>query len=332
MKKAVSIIIPLVMLVFILSCQENFSPKAPLPDKYAVNLIMRGDTTVQIAYLSRVYDVSGYDPSSLTTDPAVDGATISVNYTGDSKLYVFRDTLDKSVLNGRYNTPSKYYYLKNFRPVSNKEIQLNVALPGGQILTSKTKLPGGITFDENQSTPYIPGSYTTDSVYIDVVWNGPSLNSAKAKRVSFVYFHRELNGTKTRYIKQVPIVAVSQGDSVYYDYNDIQYENALHLPRTLLDKSMQEISAGDSKKGRYLIGPLRVDVLLFDDNLSKLYSVNLFYNYGFTIKNYPADITNITGGLGYFASYAQETRFVKFDPPYLLNKYGYLADSSDYGY
>jgi hypothetical protein len=333
MRKVLFVIIPLVSLAFILSCQENFSPKAALPDKYVFNLIMRGDTTVQIAYLSRLYDVANYNPSSLATDPAVDGAVIAINYTGDSKQYIFRDTLDNGVPNQRYKTPSKYYYLSNFRPAVNKEIQLNITLPDGQKMTSKTILPPAIVFDNNLSTPYIPGSYfNTDSVYINVYWNNSNSNSAKAKRVSFVYFHKELNGTKTRHIKQVPIVAVIQGDSTAYDYNDIEFENALHLPRALLDKALLEISAGDPQKGRYLIAPLRVDVLLFDDSLSKLYSANLFYNYGFTIKNYPTSLTDITGGLGYFASYAQVTHYISFDPPYLMNKYGYLADSSNYAY
>ena len=39
----------------LISCEENFEPFGDIKEKYALNCIIRGDTTFQIASLTRTY-------------------------------------------------------------------------------------------------------------------------------------------------------------------------------------------------------------------------------------------------------------------------------------
>ena len=326
MRKAESYILILVFVSLLISCDESFSPKGELQNKYSVNLILRSDTTLQTAYISKAYDIQGYNPKSLTSDPAIDGAIISLKYSDSPKLYFFRDTVDNGNINSRFNTPAKYYYIKHFRPVYGKEIELKVTLPDGASLNSTTNVPDGIYFDEVKTIPFLPGPFIgNDSVYINVVWKNSSSNTAKSAKAYFNYYHKELNGDTLAFVKKVPVAMDILGSDTSYLMSKNVFENKVQLPRKLLDIALRQISAGDKAKGRYLIGPLNVEIMVLDDNLSKYYSSDLFFNYGFTVRNFPADFTDITGGFGFYGSYSYTKRVIQFDPKYLLNTYGYLA-------
>ncbi|MCX6170127.1 MAG: DUF4249 family protein [Ignavibacteriales bacterium] len=324
------IIIPLIIWLF--SCDENLSPKGELTQKYSVNLLLRGDTTLQCAYISHLYDVAGFDPSTLSEDPVMLGSQISIKYINKGTTYYFRDTLDNNNLNPRYNSPSKYSYLKSFRPDYNSEIELSVNLPDGQKLTSKTTVPGKINFDESKTTNliFIPPLivYNYDSVYVNVFWKNENPYLFKAKRISFNYYHKDETGKKTLFVKQIPISTLQEGIQTGFDYNDVSLKDELHIERKLVEQALKEISEGDLKKSTYYVGPIQIEILLFDENLSKYYNSKLYFDYGFTIRNFPADMTNINGGLGFFASYSQTKRTIKFDDNYLLKKFGYLPESS----
>ena len=326
MRKATYYLAIIVFVSLLISCEENFSPKGELQNKYSINFILRGDTTFQTAYLSKAYDVQGFDPQTLTTDPAVDGAVISLKYSDSPKLYYLRDTVDNGNINTRYNTPAKYYYIKNFKPVYGKQIELNVQLPDGSKLSSITNMPEGIYFDEAKTIPYLPGPFVgNDTVYINVVWKNSNSNTGKSVRAYLNYYHKELNGDTLAFIKKVPVDMGVLGNDTSYAFSKNVFENQVKIPRKLLDKALRQISEGDAKKGRYLIGSLNVEVMILDDNLSKYVSSEQFFNYGFTVRNFPADFTDITGGNGFFGSYSYTKRVIQFDPKYLLNTYGYLA-------
>ncbi|MCX6175472.1 MAG: DUF4249 family protein [Ignavibacteriales bacterium] len=326
MKKTTYYLVILALTGLSISCEETFSPKGELQNKYSINLILRSDTTFQTAYISKAYDVQGFDPQKLTTDPAVDGAVISLKYSDSPKQYFFRDTVDNGNINTRFNTPAKYYYIKNFRPVYGKQIELNVALPDGQKLLSVTNVPEGIYFDEAKTLPFLPGPFIgNDTVYINVVWKNSNSNTAKTARAYLNYYHKELNGDTVGFVKRVPVAMDISGSDTSYVMSKSVFENKVQIPRKLLDIALRQISAGDSKKGRYLIGTLNVEIMVLDDNLSKYFSSEQFFNYGFTVRNFPADFTDITGGFGFFGSYSYTKRVIQFDPKYLISAYGYLG-------
>jgi Domain of unknown function (DUF4249) len=327
MKRSVLLFLLLFALVLFISCEENVSPKGELPEKYAVNFVLRGDTTLQTAYLSKLFDVEGFDPSTFSTDPAVSGATIYLKYSDSDTKYYLRDTTDNSSLNTAYSTPAKYYYTKNFSPKINKQIELFVELSNGDKLTSSSKTPVGLVFDNTKSLSYIPGPLLgRDTSYASIYWNNIGLDVVKAKRVKIVYYYRELSGEKTRHEKLVPIRYSTDGKNESVDYYNFSFQNEVKLERKLLTKALKDISEGYTAKGRFSLAYLEVEVLSFDENLTKYFSTNLFYDFGFTVRNYPSDITNINGGLGFFGSYVSAKKTLKFDSQYALNEFGYLTE------
>lgn len=327
MKKFFAHLSAIILFALFVSCEEDISPIGDLPDKYAVNLVLRGDTTLQTAYISRLYAVENFDPYSNKVDPAVEGAKVSLKYTGSNTEYVFNDTIDNDNINSRYGTPAKYYYLKNFTPQFGKELELKVVLPDGQTITSKTKVPQSILFDLDNTTPFIPGPLVgRDTVNVTVAWKNSSLELLKASKVKIVYFHKELSGEKIRHEKEVPLSLVVEGRDTVKNYIDITFNSYLKINRKLLEKALEEISEGDAAKARYSIAPLEIDVFFFDDNLTRFYSAGLFFDFGFTVRNYPGDLSNINGGLGFFASYIHANKIIKFETQYLLNRFGYLAE------
>ena len=327
MKRLLFSVFSVIIMIINISCEESISPKGNMPVKYNVNLILRGDTTLQTAYIAKLYNVEGFNPNDNKEDPAVTGSLIWLKYLDSNTRYYFRDTVDIQNINTRYNTPSKYYYLKNFRPVFGKEVELNVTLPDGQKLFSKTKIPEGTFFNEEKTLPYIPGPLIgRDTSNMNVVWES-SLSLAKAQKVTLPYYYKDLNGVKTKHKVNIPInVTSSTINNNPSDYINTSFKNELLIDRKLFEQILQNISAGDPAKGRYSIASLEIEVFLFDENLTSYYSADLFFDYGFTIRNYPSDITNINGGLGFFASYSYVKRIIKFDPQYLLKKYGYLSE------
>lgn len=326
MKRTYLIISILALVVVFIRCEENVSPKGNLPVKYAVNFVLRGDTTLQTAYISKLFDVEGFDPSVLSADPAVSGAKVYLKYSDSETKYFLRDTIDNNS-NSSFGTPVKYYYLKNFKPQFNKQIQMFAEMPNGDLLNSSSKTPVGLVFDNTKSLSYIPGPLLgRDTTYASIYWNGIGLDVVKAKRVKIVYYYRESNGEKTRHEKLVPIKYSTDGKTESIDYYNMTFQNEVKIERKLLTKALRDISEGNSSKGRFSLAYLEVEVLSFDENLTKYYSTNLFYDFGFTVRNYPSDISNIKGGLGFFGSYVSSKKLLKFDSQYALTEFGYLTE------
>lgn len=325
MKKLILIILLAPLLFW--SCEENVSPKAPLPDDNVVNLIIRGGSSFQTATVTKIYDVEGFNPGDLKTDPSVAGAKIYLKYSGSNTEYLFRDTTDNNLINKRFGTPAKYYYLKNFQMLHGNEVEVKAVMPGGKIITSKTKIPEGVSFTFDGTTPFIPGPLIgRDTVNISVAWNNSPTELVKMGKVKLVYFYKELDGSKTRYEKEVPLGINVAGNDTVKNYVLSNFKNEFKFSRALLKKSLEEISLGNPAKGRYSIAPLEVEIYVMDEYLTRLYSAGLLYDYGFTVRNLPTQISNMSGGLGFFGSYSYSRISIRFEDQYLLNNFGYLRE------
>ncbi len=307
------------------SCDDSVSLKSNLGNKYSVNLILRGDTTSQIAYVSQVYDVNGFNPYENTNDPFVDNSIVSLKYTEENSEFFFRDTIDSDNMNLRYNSPGKYYYLNSFTLKFNKQIELKVQFDDNTILKGKTTCPSTVIFDPDLTTKFIPGPYTDiDTAYYKVGWVSISTDLLKIIKINIPYYHRELSGDSTYHVKQIVLGYSSSKNDTVENFSHKTYSNFYKFGRKLVTNTLKEISKDNTQKGRYIIAPLEIEVFVLDDNLTKFYSAELFYNYGFTVTDYPGDLSNIEGGYGFFGSFSYSKKTLKFDSNYLLNNFGYL--------
>ncbi len=321
MKKVIPLFLIIIISVLLSNCEDSISPKGDLPDKYSTNLILRGDTTTQIAYVAKLYNVEGNDPYSSKNDPAISDAIVSLKYSNSTELYYLNDTTDNQNINERYNSPAKYYYIDNFAPQNSKTVELTVQLPNGEELSSVTTIPNQVLFDDFKTLRFYPGPLIgRDTVNYRITLHEditePDL--IKAYKITISYYYREDDGTTIKKFQPVPLDG--DGRTVMFSFSSDNLFN-----RNTLEETLRNISEGDTKKGRYTITPLKVEVFTFDENLTKYFQSNLYFNLGLTLQNNPSDLSNITNGYGYFASYSYGIRYLKFDPQFLLDEFGYLS-------
>src|SRR5512146_1748833 len=112
MKQKIGLLFLIFGLLINYSCEVNFSPKGEFQQKYILTCVIRGDTSVQTATISKSYNVDGYDPYANTTDPFLKDAYIRI-WAGDN-VYFMKDTSIARADTSRYKGLFHFFYLKDF--------------------------------------------------------------------------------------------------------------------------------------------------------------------------------------------------------------------------
>ncbi len=322
MRKILFLISSLAAIIFY-SCEDTIEPYGELPDGYAINLILKGDDSLQTAYISRLYQPDDFGSINQEVDPAVGGVELSLQNMLTGKVYYFRDTVDNENFNPHYNSPAKYYYLADFWPEAGSWFNLSAKFPDETILTSTLTMPQTIIPDESETTRIIPGAFVDrDTVYVTAAWLNNNIKLVKARKVYFDYYIRQPTGEDIKYRKYLPVGDTPSASAIGSDI-DISYSDRADVRRTFLNVALEEISEGNPVKGSYAIGPVTFEIMNFDEGLSEYYHADLFYNYGFTIRNNPSDFTNISGGKGFFGGYTYMKIEVPFQSNWLMDNFGY---------
>lgn len=299
------------------SCQENFSPKANFQEKYILNCIIQGDTSYQVAILTKSYDVNGFDPYANTKDPSIAGADIRLR-DGDS-VYIFRDSVISADGKSRYDSTMKIYYLKNFQPNFNRELNIEVLLPNGRRLSSSTNTVKDFNFNNQNSSKVIPSDAGN---LINLYWTSPEKNTLFLPTFKFSYYKNE-NGINKLYTVTVPLKYIEQNGEEIPDYPVPSNQPAISYEISAITKVLNNISGNDPNKQNYsVLLNNNINVIELDDPLSKYYSTNLIGN-DFTVRLDALDYTNIQGGFGIFGSYLLKQYSIKFTSDY-ISSFGYV--------
>jgi hypothetical protein len=319
MKKLISSAL-IFSLVFIASgCKDDaFDPKGEFKNKYILTCILRSDTTVQTAVLSGSYNIEGYDPMENKTDPIIENADIRI-LIGDS-VYIFKGAETARTDTSRYNSPIKYYYAKNMWLFSNREAEILAILPNGRKLHAVTTIPKPVTGDDANAEEVIPPSGRN---FVIAGWTPISNpHTFYYPRFSLVYFRIE-NGVPVRYVKRLPVRYVnSEGGKPAPIYATPTTASSYIIEMDAINRIMQEISAGDQNKENYVVLTVLAEIMTMDDNLSAYYSASKLLDNGFSVKLDQTDFTNIEGGLGVFASFANSKFVIRLDKDY-IRSFGY---------
>ena len=134
MKKSL-LVLQIILFMFFESCNDNFNINAPYEDVYVLNCILRNDTPVQYAIISKnIYTENGApSPASNSSAQNIQGADIKIFY--NDSVFVMRDTtiqLTDSVSKTQVNC----YYVRNLVINPSKAISIEASVPGGQELKS----------------------------------------------------------------------------------------------------------------------------------------------------------------------------------------------------
>jgi len=312
MKRIISLVIILTTGLILTSCNEDFSPFTEKKNFSILNCILRSDTAYQTLTLSSSYQPDGYDPYTVANDPVIRGADVRV-WVNDS-VFVFRDSTAKRTDTSRYKDDIYFYYHKNMYLYPNANIEVEVILPGGKKLSAKSKTPQRLSFSSLSSTVI---SESIDD-FAKIIWNTYSSDKYFLPRMTFSYY-KLINGVQTKFTKIIPMRYLTIDGNITPVFAQPGYSNQFFVHKSAIEKALEEISDNDADKSSYSICEfVHVDVLSFDNNLTRYYS-SIQIKDNLTISVDENDYTNINGGMGIFASYYKDTYRLKFFSNYITS-------------
>ncbi len=293
------------------SCEEDFSPYGEFKEKYILNCILRGDSTFQIAALSKSYNPANFNPEIISEDVSIKDADIRI-LIGDS-VYIFKDSSIVRTDTSKYKTPFRFYFNENVTLIPNKDIEVEVLLSNGRRIRSSSKTPPKIQFDQRSADVISDQSPSM----LQFIWNISFSGQYFAPRMVITYT-KNVNGVNYLMKKEVPYTYFSDGNEEIPIFPPVGVQSTLSVERQAITKALNEISKGDPNKQNYTIYEFAtVQVLALDQNLSRYYSTTNGSLDDLTVRIDEKDFSNVEGGYGIFASYILGEYKIKFLPSYI---------------
>jgi len=309
MKKNLLFFICFAAILISFSCNDNFSPKAPFKEQYVLNCILRGDSTSQIALLSKTYDVTGFDPNSNNVDPSISGAQVYLKWKGT--LYQLRDSSIVRADTSKYKGPIKFYYTKAFTPSANDSVEISAIPAPGVFLSSKTKVPYNVSYGNS------PWLIKGDEIALDFRWTAYDLNVYYLPRMKIIYQKRNEIPVVTHSF-EVPIDYSSVNGIETPVYPGLSPAAGIEFVRSNIDKAMLQVSNGDVKSN-YKFLWINLELLIFDQFLAGYISTTNGFLDNLSIRLDEPNYTNINGGLGIFGAYEYNVFQISLFDQYLEN-------------
>ncbi len=307
----------LISVIFI-SCEDNFSPKAPYDERYSLNCIIRGDTSLHVATLYKNYDVPNLDPYENKKDSFIDGAFIRM-WRGNDEIYIFSDSTMQRTDTSRFNTDINYYYIKDFVPNEGDSLEIEVLLPNGRRLFSNTKIPQKVKRNEDASDMEVIQEIKD---YLRTQWIIKNRDQVYLPRLLIDYLVNE-NGVNIRQKKIIPWKKLQGGNDIKYIYPAPSRDYLIDYEMNLIKESMIDISKNETEKSKYTIISLVLELSILDENLSTYYFTVGLEGNSFAAGLDEGDYTNIENGFGIFGSFYTQKFKIEVSKGY-VNSFGYI--------
>jgi hypothetical protein len=323
MKKILQYMLIVVVAVLTFSCEDTLNPYGSLDEKYILNCVIRGDSTFQVATLTKSYMATEGSPYTYTDDPAIKGATIRI-WDGNDKVAFLKDTTISEPEGSDYNRPYSAYYTNQFQPKNNSTLEIEAILPNGKKLRSQAKVPAKITVYPSFSTDQLPPKEGNDVI---VKWLSDQKNPTFIVRLAIYYFKYE-DGQKKRNVITIPLSYVKYNNDFIPVYPKPQSELTYVLSMETVNKAMELISKGDENKSRYEILSCIAEVLSLNEELSFYYNGTARSSDTYSVKLDETDYSNIQNGSGLFGVYMRSYMVLRFKHDYIYS-FGYVPGLTD---
>lgn len=305
MRNSILFLLILIISFFATSCEEDFNLKSDYKPRYSLNCIIRADTSQHTAVITKSYMVSGFDPFEFTNDPFVSGADIRLWYKDN--VFFFRDSLVERKDTTRFKFPQKIYYLNNFTPAENDFMEIKAVLENGKTLQATTRIPRRVKWDSSSTFLLpVPGANK-----FEVVWQ-------KNNNIGWFLLRLQLNYKSDGINSPTESVILP----VRFDGNTPVYpsptkNSGITFQWSAFEQTIKAISENVQDKSKIIIYGVTVELLIFDESLSKYYSNLNGYMDDFTIRVDQNDYTNIDGGFGIFGSFIKQQSGMKIESDYI---------------
>lgn len=299
-----------------LSCKENISPKGEFVEKYVLYSLINYDTTFQTAYLTRSYEVNGFDPMENKIDPAMEGAVIMLT-VNDKDVYYFKEGVAMRTDTSRYQTPVKYYFIENYKPVSLDKIVISATLNNGIELKSTIQVPPISYIGFDVITVYSPDGYKN----LEISWHNSNPKSAKASNIYyaplFEIIYSKADKPNERIRIKVPLYFIQQKLTWMPIYPSVIASETIHYLRDSIIRILNSISEGDPQKENYIIHCCEFSLLIMDENLAILVAAENTFKEEFSMRLDVPDYSNIKNGLGVFGAFGRRMKYMRIAPLYI---------------
>lgn len=314
-----------IMLLVVLSCSDNFSPFDEFKEEYSLFCVLKTDTTLQSAYLSKSYRAEDFDPLKIDTDPFLEGAVVKLIVNG-SKEYLFQKSSVPRNDTSRFKTPFNFYSINNYKPAGFDVVKLEAVLPNGTKLTSELDIPPVEYLLYNNATYYyFPRLTDKSSLGIKFGWT-LSMNSEFITNFYFfpqldiVYSKSDAPGVRLR--ARVPLYFFDMHGSQMPVFPNVSRANNVWFYHDAIEKILDKISEGDLEKSNYTVYGAEFSLLFIEKGLAQYISSMNTFSDEFSVRIDAADYTNIRNGLGLFGSYAVKKTKIQFEQSFVTS-FGY---------
>jgi len=304
-------------LALLTSCSEEVEIKEEFESQYVLNCILSHDTSYQVAYLSKSFDIEGYDIDSYTENPFVSGATITIYEDGD--IYLFQEAQIDSLIGFNTGYPITYYYLDNYKPLSNRNIMISANMPDGKRLTANLVAISHTLSYLPIFRRAIPPVDTTEKEIEFRVYD-QFKGDYFVPKLELTYEYPISSGNF--FFTEVPVNYVESNGALKPVYPDVYRLIDFSYDRDVLGIAMRKISGNDPFKQNYRVVQAKLSLLVLNDDLAAFYSAENFINDNYSISVSQPEFSNIEGGRGIFGSYSKVAGNIQLNRDYVLS-FGY---------
>ena len=301
-------------------CENSFDPKKNYQEKYILNLVIKGDSTVQLAVVAKTYDVPGYNPNENTTSPFIRGAAITMYSSFYKNTYTFSDSTS-SEIGQKYGNSAPVYVLKSMKARPNDTLRLTAVMPDGTILRSTCAVPRDLDFRLSKNYISTITQNPNEKQFV-INWSAPADYIYEPKLV--LYYATDKNGVVTGFKKEIPLKYSDINGVQTPLYPGISRDKILIYEYSAINKVMMDISAGDQDKYSYVIQDAIFEVMVMDKNLGNYYGSTEGFLDDFSVRLDEVVFSNIDNGLGVFGAYLVSSRKINVEENF-VQSFGYRS-------
>ncbi|MCB0747883.1 MAG: DUF4249 family protein [Ignavibacteriae bacterium] len=292
-----------------LACEEEINYQGVYEENYSLFCVINADSNKQTAMIKKNFSDKNSDANNYVQD-------VTIYLSGKNKSEQLKDS---SFINS--NELTEIYYTDNFKPANGSKVEIIAEIPNGKILSSTISVPYFTLFFFEESNLFIPDYDNPSRLFVGWSLHDGSDGLSFLTRLSINYIVNK-NGVETKHIFAVPVEYIIQFDNKLPVYPQATRTAFQIYRQSIIDETLNEISAGDTSKSSYTIQSANFDVFIMEQNLANYSaSIESFKN-SFSVKVYEPVITNIEGGLGVFGAYVKRSMKINFEPSY-VRSFGY---------
>ncbi len=299
------------------SCEDSVNPNDEFTEQIALNCVIHGDSSYQIATVFRSFP---FDERLSPSESFVDGVQLRLWYDveGADEAFLFQDSVIAIQDENGNEIESKFYFTNGVEIEPEKTMEIEAILPNGKRLFSTTKTPEKLILAHDYFIP--PEEYGRD--YIHIEWYFPEGERVVQPKMIIKYYYVRDGAREHREII-VPLQLEQISGSTTPLYPKPVLDKEINFDMQAVDWAMEKLSEGDEEKENYAIIGAEVFLLVYDKNLTSYYASTNTILDDYSIRIDEIDFSNIDGGLGLFGSFIEQKIELNLTSNYITG-FGYL--------